>query len=130
MVRLINNYDVCSKGSTIYKNTLRVKEKGVRYLHLSNCNLTDFTFPNIFNGQFNHITRLDIGFNNLQNLPQEIGDVLVNLTELWANDNPLLVSVPVSLSKLKHLKVIDLRNTAIFNIPREYVSYFTILKCR
>ena len=85
-------------GDKVYQHTLRVLQKGQKSLYLSHHCLRDMVFPNIFKPEFGHIIRLDLGYNFLQNLPPEIGTNLPNLEELWANDNKLLVSTPVSSS--------------------------------
>jgi len=80
--------------------------------------LTDCTLPMKALLTFK-LTRLDLAFNSLQQLPPNIGE-LTGLRELWLNDNPYLVSVPISLSQLCNLRVLDLHNTSVRNIPREY----------
>ena len=48
--------------------------------------------------------------------------MLENLVELLSMDNPLLCQLPISLSSLKKLRVLDVRNTALAEIPREYAE--------
>lgn len=102
----------------VAKRLARVK-KGTRHVHLSYCAISDTTFPKeVF--ELKHLTRLDLGYNNIQYLDPAIGK-LVGLTELWLNDNPL-TAVPVSVSLLKKLDTLDLRNTYVGNIPREFAT--------
>lgn len=118
-VNFVDNLDTLSKGQEIYKRLTRVREKGDRHVFLAFCHLTDFTFPNIL--MFSHITKLDLGYNNLQQLPKELAN-LKNLQEIQAQDNPLLWNVPKELAILKDLRFLDLRNTSVFGIPREFAE--------
>ncbi len=124
-VHFVDNFDVLSKGQEIYKRLTRVREKGDRHVYLAFCNLTDFTFPNILT--LSHVTKLDLGYNNLQQLPAELSE-LKNLQEIQAQDNPLLWNVPKELATLKDLRYLDLRNTSVFTIPREFAELQPCLK--
>jgi hypothetical protein len=50
------------------------------------------------------LIRLDLGFNALRRLPDEIA-ALTSLEQLWLNDNPLLVSLSAELGRCKRLQV-------------------------
>eukprot|EP00397_Hematodinium_sp_SG-2012_P039993 GEMP01043760.1.p1 GENE.GEMP01043760.1~~GEMP01043760.1.p1 ORF type:complete len:414 (+),score=82.98 GEMP01043760.1:31-1242(+) len=102
----------------IEKRLSTVSSRNGRCCYLSHLGLTDCTLPMKALLSLK-LSRLDLAFNSLQLLPASIGDV-VSLRELWLNDNPHLVSVPVSIANLSNLRLLDLRNTAIGNIPREY----------
>ena len=79
-----------------------------------------------------NLTRLDLSFNNIVKLSPRIGE-LVNLQQLWLNDNPLR-EVPLAISQCHKLKVnrtfinlcllqeLDLKNTFIITLPRELAS--------
>jgi len=95
----------------------QVQDAGCRQLFLGSCMLHNDLFPSdIFT--FRHLVVLDLSYNNLNCVPDGIGE-LANLQELWANDNPL-IQVPSCLCMLKDLRILDLRNSWLRNIPREY----------
>ena len=124
--RWVDNFDSCSQGTELMKRLTKCRELKLNWLHLSFLNLRDLLLPNIVQGptaeaDFGHLRRLDLGYNQLTLLPPELGN-LVNLRELWANDNPNLSQVPVRLSELRKLEVLDLRNTGLSKIPREYAE--------
>ncbi|CAD7937056.1 unnamed protein product [Amoebophrya sp. A25] len=118
-VRFLDNLDGLSKGTEIYKRLTRIREKKDRHLNLAFCNLTDYSLPNFT--VYTHLTKIDLGYNNLQSIPAEVS-MLEHLVEILAMDNPLLYHLPVSLASLKKLRVLDVRNTAVSEIPREYAE--------
>eukprot|EP00392_Amoebophrya_sp_AT5.2_P008134 g8153.t1 len=124
-VKFVDNLDGLSKGTEIYKRLTRIRDKKDRHLSLAFCNLTDYAIPNVM--PYTWLTRLDLGYNNLQSIPAEIAS-LEKLQEICAQDNPLLWKLPVSLSTLKDLRVLDVRNTSVFEIPREYAELQRCLK--
>lgn len=83
-------------------------------LHLSHCGL-DKIPPEVF--EMTDLVRLDLGWNELTEIPDEIAE-LGKLEQLWCNSNPIKTLTPL-LCKCSKLKVIDLRNTFINDIPRE-----------
>lgn len=83
-------------------------------LHVSGLGLFDVP-PHIFG--LKHVTRLDLGFNELRSLSKSVGQ-LVNLEELWLNDNPIR-EVPGELHLCSKLKVLDLKSTALTQLAPE-----------
>lgn len=63
------------------------------------------------------LVRLDLGWNELEAVPTEVGE-LKQLQQLWLNDNPL-VTVPPEIEKCGKLQVMDLRRTRVRKLPRE-----------
>lgn len=90
------------------------KAKESNSLHLPNLNL-DFVFPEVFG--LTNLVRLDLSYNNLVRLDASIGQ-LVDLRQLWLNDNPLR-ELPVELSSCVKIRELDLKNTFIITLPRE-----------
>lgn len=88
--------------------------KRTGYLCLSYMELTSIP-PEVF--ELSELNRLDLGFNELRELPADISR-LQKLEQLWLNSNPL-TSVHPSLHKCARLKVIDMRDTALTDLPRE-----------
>jgi Leucine-rich repeat (LRR) protein len=70
--------------------------KKSKVLHLGSIGL-DFILPEVF--EMTKLVRLDLSFNNLVKISEEIG-VLVKLEQLWLNYNPLR-EIPVALSNCK-----------------------------
>ncbi|KAB7732420.1 hypothetical protein F5984_00180 [Rudanella paleaurantiibacter] len=66
-------------------------------------------------GQLKSLEVLDLGYNQLDYLPDTLGD-LVNLRKLIARNN-LLSSVPASLSHLPKLELLDIRHNPITTTP-------------
>ena len=63
---------------------------------------------------------LDLSYNNLQFADDAAIGALVNLRQLLLNDNPLQeLPAGEALANLKHLRVLDCKNTRLRNIPRE-----------
>lgn len=63
----------------------------------------------------NRLRRLDISFNNISILPDQI-TLLQNLRELWCNNNPISM-FPTNIESLTRLEVLDIRSTKITSIP-------------
>lgn len=87
---------------------------------LSNMMLSSFPSYLFNNESFVNINRLDISFNNLSVIPNDI-KILVNLKEIWLNNNPIK-EFPIGILELPNLGVIDIRNTKISNIPPDLAS--------
>jgi len=107
-----------SNSDEIEKRLALTSARNGRYCYLSHLGLTDATLPMKALLSLK-LTRLDLAYNFLQQIPASVGSI-TSLKELWLNNNPHLVSVPVSLANLTNLRVLDLKNTAVRNIPREY----------
>ena len=102
--RFVESLDVFSKGQEIYKRSRRVEKCGDKTLFLAFTNLTDLNFPKlILKPEYGHIQCLELGGNNLQQIPKEIAK-LVYLQELNAPDNPFLWKIPAELAGLKDLR--------------------------
>jgi hypothetical protein len=102
-------------NATVKSRCQRAQDGG-KHLHISHLNLNEISFPKqVFS--LSHLLRLDISFNNLRFLDSNISK-LTKLRELWLNNNPL-IELPVSMSSLP-LKVLDCRDTMLFNLPREF----------
>jgi Leucine-rich repeat (LRR) protein len=69
--------------------------------------------------------RLDLSFNNIVKLNPLIGN-LVNLQQLWLNDNPIR-EIPVEVSNCQKLQSLDLKNTYIITLPRELANLASLL---
>lgn len=83
-------------------------------LHLNNMNLDNLdSFGDLF--KLTSLVRLDLSYNNLVRLDERIG-LLVNMKQLWLNNNPLR-EVPVALQNCVKLREIDLRQTFIISLP-------------
>ena len=89
--------------------------KKSRVLHLNGLALRTIPSP-VFD--LTVLLRLDLGFNKLLSLSSEIGR-LTHLEQLWLNDNYYLASLPTQLESCKKLKVLDIRRTAVRELPRE-----------
>jgi len=51
---------------------------------------------------------------------------LVNLQQLWLNDNPIR-EIPVEVSNCQKLQSLDLKNTYIITLPRELANLASLL---
>lgn len=61
------------------------------------------------------LQRLDISYNNITSLPQELYS-LQTLKELWLNNNPIKDLSP-RISECEALEVLDVRSTQICDLP-------------
>lgn len=84
------------------------------YLHLSYMFLAAVPSSAL---RLTNLTRLDLGFNNLRELPPAIGSMRL-LGELWVNNNPL-TAIPRELAGCSALRVLLLQGTAVVKLPRE-----------
>ena len=71
------------------------------------------------------LIRLDLSFNNIVKLSPKIEE-LVNLQQLWLNDNPLRED-PCEISNCCKLKELDLKNTFVITLPREMANMASLL---
>ncbi|RQM29810.1 hypothetical protein B5M09_002273 [Aphanomyces astaci] len=85
-------------------------------LHLAQKRLRSVP-ADLFRLNFSALFRLDLGFNQIQTLPDAIGQ-LTSLDSLWLNDNPI-TSLPTSIYKCANLQVLDLNHTALTDLPCE-----------
>jgi hypothetical protein len=86
----------------------------VGWLHLSHLWMTKITAATF---SISNLLRLDVGHNDLRELPAELAQ-LSHLREIWANNNPLRRIAP-ELHKCEKLELLDLRETLLEDLPKE-----------
>lgn len=62
------------------------------------------------------LIRLDIGYNQIRELPSDLFGSLVSLQQLWLNHNPI-EEIPVAIEKLKKLQLLDIADCKIRTLP-------------
>lgn len=83
-------------------------------LYLSHAALTAFPIS-ILTPALEKIYRLDLSFNHIHTIPNEI-TTLGNLKELWLHNNPVS-EIPGCINECMKLEVIDIRETKIATLP-------------
>jgi leucine-rich repeat protein SHOC2 len=68
-----------------------------------------------------NLTHLNVGENNLNSLPEDIGQ-LEKLEQLYINDNPSLDSLPYELALCTNLQIMSIENCPLRIIPPEIVA--------
>jgi Leucine-rich repeat (LRR) protein len=96
----------------LFKLPANAFDQNIYLLILDNNNLTELP-NNIAN--LSNLRALSVRNNNLQDLNQLI-IMCKKLEELYLSGNPNLSELP-SLSELKNLKIIDVTDTGIHNVP-------------
>jgi Leucine rich repeat len=89
--------------------------KRTRQLHLSAAELYAVPQPIM---DLTMLSRLDLSFNRIAELPHAMFTALSNLEQLWLNNNPLL-ELPATIEHAKQLQVLDVRNTKLATLPCE-----------
>jgi hypothetical protein len=108
---------ILDEGKTIPKaRALFETAKRTRLLHLGSLALREVPMDVWSLG--NSLLRLDLSSNLITSLTPKIG-LMTALEQLWLNDNPFIQSIPPEIEMCKRLKVLDLRRTALSNLPRE-----------
>lgn len=118
-----------SNSNSPNSSLLKIQNKKIReeikkckfssFIMLSNYSLFEFPLK-LFNLQYENIKlirRLDLSFNNITIIPNEISE-LIELRELWLQYNPL-ITLPASISLCTKLEIIDLQYTKIIELPSE-----------
>ena len=114
------------QGVSCGKRFLRVffiRSEHVTQLELPHAHLQGQLPPEI--GLFTHLTRLDLGSNELTGLPAEIGQLA--MLETLEVDNNKLTRLPPEMSQLSNLIDIDLDHNELTEVPSEF-SQLTKLK--
>ena len=78
--------------------------------------------------QLEKLERLDLGDNEIEELPPHIGS-LPSLTELWLDHNQL-VHLPPEVGKLHELNCLDISENRLEDIPGRQVSKTIESMCR
>lgn len=92
-----------------------------RTLMMGHCSLKSFPTYIFDNDKYEVVFRLDLSHNYIDYVPPSIGD-LTSLKELWLFNNAPLSALPVDMQYLSQLEVLDIRNTNIAELPKEFAN--------
>ena len=93
------------------------------------CNARDFLEPDERLYECVDLVKMDLNYNNIPQLPEEVGILGESLVVLQAAHNPLR-SLPTALSHFRALKLLNLSNCQFSQFPAVICTLFSLVELR